>query len=205
MSTEKKRCRWAMGDPLMTEYHDLEWGKPQHDDTRFFEFLTLEGAQAGLSWRTILRKRSGYRDAFADFDVAAVARYTPRQIERVLRDANVVRNRLKVESTVTNAREFLKVQREFGSFDAWIWSFVDGRPSARRWKSQSDVPAVTPEAEAMSIALRKRGFRFVGPTICYAFMQACGLVNDHIAACFRAPKPRARAIRTRPRHPGSGS
>jgi DNA-3-methyladenine glycosylase I len=186
-SDDKTRCAWATADPLYIRYHDDEWGVPVHDDRRLFEFLTLEGAQAGLSWLTILRKRDGYRAAFSGFDPAKVARFDGRKKARLMADSRIVRNRLKIESTVDNARAFLAVQKEHGSFDAYIWRFVDGRPIVRRPRSLAQVPARTEESDAMSRDLKKRGFRFVGSTICYAFMQACGLVNDHVATCFRAP------------------
>ncbi|HEX8725153.1 MAG TPA: DNA-3-methyladenine glycosylase I [Gemmatimonadaceae bacterium] len=182
------RCAWATS-PLGVAYHDAEWGVPVHDDRVFFEFLTLEGAQAGLSWETILRKRDAYRAAFAAFDPAAVARFTPARVEKLLADPGIVRNRLKVESTVTNARAFLKVQREFGSFDAYVWRFVDGAPLVNRRRSSRDVPARTERSDALSRDLGRRGFRFVGTTICYAFMQAVGLVNDHLVTCFRYRAP----------------
>lgn len=169
----------------MIEYHDREWGVPVHDDIRFFEFLTLEGAQAGLSWETILRKRDAYREAFANFDPAKVARFTPARIEKLLANDGIVRNRLKIESTVRNAKAFLAVQKEFGSFDAYVWRFVDGRPLVSRRTSMKEVPAQTAESDALSRDLKKRGFNFVGSTICYAFMQATGLVNDHVVDCFR--------------------
>ena len=178
------RCPWP-GTPLMVAYHDTEWGVPVHDDRVLFEFLTLEGAQAGLSWETILKKRDRYRELFDDFDPVRVARFTPARIEKLLRDPGIVRNRLKVESTVTNARAFLAVQTEHGSFDAWVWSFVGGRPIVNQRRSLRDIPATTPESDALSKALRKRGFRFVGSTICYAFMEAVGMVNDHVVDCFR--------------------
>ena len=180
----KTRCSWAR-TPLSIAYHDKEWGVPVHDDRVLFEFITLEGAQAGLSWETILRKRDGYRMAFAGFDPARVARYTPARIERLLLDPGIVRNRLKVESTVRNARAFLAVQREFGSFDAYVWRFVGGRPIVNRWSKLGQVPARTVESDALSCDLQKRGFKFVGSTICYAFMQAVGMVNDHTTDCFR--------------------
>ena len=179
------RCPWAGSDPLYQRYHDSEWGIPVHDDRRLFEMLVLEGAQAGLAWITILRKREGYRKAFDGFDPAAVARYDRRRVARLLRNRNIVRNRLKVESAVTNARAFLQVLDEHGSFDAYIWQFVDGRPKQNRWKSLGAIPAETPESTAMSKDLKRLGFRFVGPTICYAFMQATGMVNDHLVSCFR--------------------
>jgi len=180
------RCAWAQ-TPLSAEYHDREWGEPVHDDRILFEFLTLEGAQAGLSWETILRKREGYRAAFAGFDPAAVARYTPARVERLLQNPAIVRHRLKIEGTVRNARAFLEVQEEFGSFDAYVWRFVGGKPRVNRWKTHRLVPARTEESDALSRDLRRRGFTFVGSTICYAFMQAVGLVNDHTAGCFRRP------------------
>jgi DNA-3-methyladenine glycosylase I len=169
----------------MLAYHDREWGAPSHDDTHLFELLTLEGAQAGLSWSTILRKREGYRAAFAGFDPQAVARFGAEDVERLLGDPGIVRNRLKVESTVANARAVLAVRAELGSLDAYLWSFVDGAPIVGRWRSLADVPAETAESRALSKDLKRRGFRFVGPTVCYAFMQAVGLVNDHTLDCFR--------------------
>jgi len=179
------RCPWAKSE-LATAYHDAEWGRPTHDDKRLFEFLILEGAQAGLSWETILNKRDAYREAFDGFDPARVASYTPKKIESLLKNPGIVRNRLKVTSSVTNAAAFLKVQDELGSFDAYIWTFVgkgDGTPRINRWKSMKDVPARTDESDAMSKALKKRGFKFVGTTICYAYMQAMGMVNDHLTTC----------------------
>lgn len=182
----RRRCEWAGDDPRMIEYHDEEWGLPVHDDCRLFEFLTLEGAQAGLSWSTILRKRESYRRAFAGFDPARVARFGARDVRRLMADAGIVRNRLKIESTISNARAFLQVQEELGSFDRYVWQFVGGKPKKKRApRSLRAIPASTPESDAMSRDLRKRGFRFVGTTICYAFMQACGLVNDHTRGCFR--------------------
>jgi len=178
------RCRWARTE-LDIAYHDREWGVPVHDDRLFFELLTLEGAQAGLSWSTILKKRDGYRKAFDDFEVGRVARFTPARRERLMRNEGIVRNRLKIESTVRNARAFMGVQREFGSFDQYIWRFVGGAPRTNHWRGFSDVPARTPESDVMSKDLKKRGFAFVGSTICYAFMQATGLVNDHAMTCFR--------------------
>lgn len=186
MSKAIKRCRWAEGaGPNYIEYHDLEWGVPVRDDRVQFEFLVLEGAQAGLSWSTILNKRAGYRKLFADFDVQKVARFTPRRVEKILLDASIVRNRLKVESTVSNARAFIAVQEEFGSFSDYIWGFVDGRPIQHRFKKDGEIPATTPESDALSKDLKKRGFKFVGSTIIYAHMQATGLVNDHVTSCFR--------------------
>jgi DNA-3-methyladenine glycosylase I len=184
--TEPPRCGWApLTDPDYLAYHDEEWGVPVHDDVRLFEMLTLEGAQAGLSWSTILHKREGYRRAFAGFDVAKVARFTPARVERLLQDPGIVRNRLKVESTVANARATLTVQAEVGSLDAYLWGFVDGAPIVGRWDELSEIPAETAESRAMSKDMKRRGFRFVGPTVCYAFMQACGLVDDHVTSCFR--------------------
>jgi DNA-3-methyladenine glycosylase I len=182
----KKRCWWAGEDPLYVEYHDREWGRPVHDDIRLFEMLILEGAQAGLSWITILRKRENYRRAFLGFDPRKVSRFDSRRKAALMRDAGIVRNRLKIESTVDNARAFLLVQKEFGGFDRYVWRFVGGRPLARRPGSRARVPARTAESDALSLDLKKRGFRFVGSTICYAFMQACGLVDDHVAGCFLA-------------------
>ena len=184
------RCAWAGADPLMVAYHDREWGVPVHDDRVLFEFLTLEGAQAGLSWSTILKKRENYRRAFANFDPSRVARFTSKRVTRLLEDPGIVRNRLKVESTISNARAFLAVQKEFGSFDAYIWRFVGGTPRVNRRKSMRDVPPRTEESDALSKDLVKRGFRFVGSTICYAMMQAVGMVNDHAIDCFRHDEPR---------------
>lgn len=182
----KKRCSWAEGSfEAYVKYHDEEWGVPVHDDQVHFEFLILEGAQAGLSWATILKKREGYRKAFADFDPAIVAQYPQSMIEELLLDPSIVRNRLKVQGTVINAQKFLEVQKEFGSFDKYIWSFVDHQPIVNSWKNVSEVPASTPISDAMSKDLKKRGFKFVGTTIMYAYMQACGLVNDHTTDCFR--------------------
>ena len=179
-----KRCAWAQGE-LYIAYHDQEWGVPVHDDRRLFEFLILEGAQAGLSWITILKKREKYRWAFDNFEARKVAGYNSRKIQRLLADPGIVRNRLKVESAVRNAKAFLAVQSEFGSFDRYIWQFVGGQPIRNHWKSLGEVPARTPASDAMSRDLIKRGFKFVGSTICYAFMQAVGLVNDHTKGCFR--------------------
>ncbi len=180
----KSRCPWARGD-LYVAYHDTEWGVPVHDDRVWFEFLLLEGAQAGLSWSTILNKRENYRAAFADFDPARVARYRDRKLQTLLANPGIVRNRLKVASAVGNAKAFLDVQREFGSFDAYIWQFTGGKPLQNSWLTIKDVPARTPESDRMSKDLLKRGFKFVGSTICYAFMQATGMVNDHTVDCFR--------------------
>lgn len=184
---EKPRCAWAesVGTPLYLEYHDGEWGVPVHDDIKLFEFLVLEGAQAGLSWATILNKRQNYRRAFEYFDPARVARFTPARCEKLLQDPGIVRNRLKVASAVENARCFLDVQNEFGSFDAWLWRFVDGKPVQNRFSRMRDVPASTPLSDQVSKELRKRGFRFVGSTIIYAYLQAVGVVNDHLVGCFR--------------------
>jgi len=179
------RCEWCGEDPLYVEYHDREWGVPVHDDRKLFEFLVLDAMQAGLSWLIVLRKREGFRRAFDGFDPAKVAKYRPTKIERLLADPGIVRNRLKIEAAVENARAFLNVQREFGSFDAYIWGFVGGKTRKNVWNSLKEIPPKTPESIAMSKDLTKRGFRFVGPTICYAFMQAAGLVNDHTIYCFR--------------------
>jgi DNA-3-methyladenine glycosylase I len=169
----------------MREYHDREWGVPVHDDRKLFEFLVLEGAQAGLSWSTVLNKREGYRRAFSDFDPAKVARYTPDRIDTLTADPRIIRNRLKIASTVRNARAFLSVQQEFGSFDAYCWRFVDGRPKLNRWKSMKDMPSTSSESDALSKDLKRRGFGFVGSTVIYALMQAVGMVNDHLVDCFR--------------------
>lgn len=179
-----KRCAWPKNE-LAIRYHDEEWGVPVHDDGKLFEFLILEGAQAGLSWDTILRKRENYRRAFDGFDVNKVARYTEKKIEKLLQDEGIIRNRLKVNAAVTNAKQFLKVQKEFGSFDSYIWSFVDGKPIVNRWKETSQIPAVSPVSDAISKDMQKRGFKFVGSTIVYAHMQATGMVNDHLVSCFR--------------------
>jgi len=183
--SEPRRCDWAGTDPRMIAYHDQEWGTPVHDDRLLFEFLILEGAQAGLSWQTILNKRDAYREAFSGFDPVKVARFDRRRIDRLLTNTGIVRNRLKIESTVSNARAFLELQREVGSFDRFVWSFVGGSPKINRWRSMRSVPASTRESDALSDALKQRGFRFVGSTICYAFMQATGLVNDHLVSCDR--------------------
>jgi DNA-3-methyladenine glycosylase I len=180
-----KRCDWAGSDPDMLAYHDTEWGVPVHDDRKHFEFLVLEGAQAGLSWSTILKRREGYRKAFAGFDPAKVGRFTPARMEKLLLDPGIIRNRAKVESTVGNARAFLTVQKEFGSFDTYIWGFVGGRTLVNKWRRTAQLPAVSAESENLSADLRRRGFRFVGPTICYAQLQASGLINDHVVGCFR--------------------
>ena len=182
------RCAWVSDDPLSIAYHDEEWGVPVHDDRVLYEFLVLEGAQAGLSWMTILRKRAAYRRAFDGFDPRRVARYDARKVARLLADDGIVRNRLKIAAAVTNARAFLAVQDEVGSFERFAWGFVGGRPRRNRPAAPADVPARTADSDALSDALRRRGFKFVGSTICYAFMQACGLVDDHTAGCFRARK-----------------
>ena len=183
--TKKRRCDWAGTDPIYVDYHDKEWAVPVHDDRLLFEFLVLEGAQAGLNWLTILRKRPAYRKVFAGFEPARVARFDKRKIERLLQDTSIVRNRLKIESAVRNARAFLKVQEQFGSFDDYQWRFVDGRPRLNRFMTMAEVPARTAESNAFSRDLKQRGFNFVGPTICYAHMQAVGMVNDHLVSCFR--------------------
>ena len=184
---EKLRCGWARSD-LSIPYHDREWGVPLHDDRKLFEFIVLEGAQAGLSWETILKKRDNYRAAFDRFDPRKVARYDRRKVAALLRNPGIIRNRLKVESAVTNARAFLAVQKEFGSFDAYMWKFVGGTPRKNRWRTMQQIPPITRQAETFSKDLKGRGFRFVGPTICYAHMQAVGMVNDHLVTCFRYPE-----------------
>jgi len=181
----KTRCAWCGMDPLYTAYHDDEWGVPVHDDRLLFEFLILEGAQAGLSWLTVLKKRNNYREAFSQFDVEKIAGYTRRDIDRLLNNAGIIRNRLKIESAIRNARGTLNIQAEFGSLDAFLWRYVDGRPLQAARKSVKEIPAQTRESEAMSRDLKKRDFNFVGPTICYAFMQAVGMVNDHTTDCYR--------------------
>ena len=181
------RCEWATEEPNLS-YHDKEWGKPEHDDQKLFEFLILEGAQAGLSWITILKRREGYRKAFSNFDVKKVAKYNQKQIDKLLKDESIIRNRLKVNSAVNNARQFLKVQQEFGTFDKYIWSFVNNKPIKNKFKKLLDLPASTLISEKMSTDFKKRGFNFVGPTICYALMQAIGMVNDHTSGCFRYQK-----------------
>ncbi|MDH3745903.1 MAG: DNA-3-methyladenine glycosylase I [Acidobacteriota bacterium] len=182
---KKRRCEWAGDDPLMVAYHDEEWGVPVHDDREWFEFLVLEGAQAGLSWSTVLNKRARYREVFSDFQPAKVARFDNRKKARLLSDPGIIRNRLKVDSAIRNARAFLKVQKEHGSFDAYVWSFVKGRPVVNRWKSLAEIPAKTELSDRLSKDLKKKGFNFVGSTICYAFLQATGVINDHITTCFR--------------------
>ena len=184
MTRRPARCSWARA-PLDIAYHDAEWGVPVHDDRVLFEFLVLEGAQAGLSWSTILNKRANYRRAFADFDPAKIARFAPARIERLVQDAGIVRHRQKIESVVTNARAFLRVQSEHGSFDRYVWSFVGGAPKTNAWRSPGQIAPRTPESDALSKDLKRRGFTFVGSTICYAYMQAVGMVNDHLVTCFR--------------------
>jgi DNA-3-methyladenine glycosylase I len=192
-SSAPVRCPWCGDDPLYVAYHDYEWGVPCHDDARLFEFLLLEGAQAGLAWITILRKRENYRRAFADFDAETIAHWGEADVVRLLADTGIVRNRRKIEATVTNARHYLAVQEQFGSFDSYLWQFTEGTPRQNHWQSMADVPAETRESRALSKDLVSRGFKFVGPTICYALMQAVGLVNDHLVGCFRhgyqAPPP----------------
>jgi DNA-3-methyladenine glycosylase I len=182
---ENTRCEWASGDPLNQDYHDREWGVPQHDDRQLFELLILEGAQAGLSWLTILKKRENYRQAFDKFNAKKIAAYDKRKVKQLLANAGIVRNRLKIAATIQNAKAFLAIQKEFGSFDAYIWQFVGGAPIRNAWKSLKEIPPKTMASDAMSKDLKKRGFTFVGSTICYAFMQATGMVNDHTVDCFR--------------------
>ncbi|HEY2954382.1 MAG TPA: DNA-3-methyladenine glycosylase I [Candidatus Eisenbacteria bacterium] len=181
----KRSCEWTSDDPLMIEYHDREWGVPVHDDRKQFEFLVLEGAQAGLSWRTVLHKREAFRAAFAGFDPSKVARFGARDVRRLIGDAGIIRNRLKIESAIRNARAFLKVVEEFGSFDAYVWGFVGGKPRVNRWRTLREIPPRTRESDALSKDLKQREFTFVGSTIVYAHMQATGLVNDHVVACSR--------------------
>jgi DNA-3-methyladenine glycosylase I len=181
----KIRCSWAKEDLLLIEYHDKEWGNPIHGDTLLFEFLVLEGAQAGLSWITVLRKRENYREAFDNFDPAKVASYTKEKIEELMDNKGIIRNRRKITSAVTNAKAVLKIQEEHGSFDKYIWQFIGGKPIQNKWKTTSDIPSFTAESREMSLDLKKKGFKFVGPTICYAFMQAVGMVNDHVVDCFK--------------------
>jgi DNA-3-methyladenine glycosylase I len=178
------RCAWVKVDPLEIAYHDQEWGVPLHDDQRLFEFLILEGAQAGLSWSTILKKRENYRLAFAQFDPGIIANYDADKVEELMQNIGIVRNRRKIEATIINAQKFLEVQQQFGSFDDFLWQFVDGKPKKNHWRSLTEVPATSPESDALSKALKKRGFKFVGSTICYALMQAVGMVNDHTTDCF---------------------
>ncbi len=191
MSTKilnKKRCAWTKDNLLMVTYHDEEWGVPVHDDRKLFEFLVLESAQAGLSWQTILNKRENFRKAFARFDPVKIARFTQKDVARLLKDAGIIRNRLKIEATIHNARQFLAIQKEFGSFSTYMWQFVKGKPINKKRKSMRDVSAITQEAEEFSKDLKKRGFKFLGPTVCYAHMQAMGVVNDHATDCFRYKK-----------------
>ncbi len=183
-----KRCDWANSNPLEAEHHDKEWGVPVHDDRLLFEMLILESAQSGLSWATILQKRKGYLNAFDNFDARKVAKYTDKKIEQLLQNKEIVRHKLKITATIVNARKVLDIQNEYGSFDAYIWSFVDGKPIKNSWRKLSDVPTSTPISEVMSKALKKKGFKFVGPTTCYAYMQAVGMVNDHLLSCFRYPE-----------------
>ncbi len=185
MADNPGRCPWAKSHPLLTEYHDTEWGVPRHDDRTLFEYLALDGAQAGLSWLTILRKRENYRQALDNFDVERIAAYDDERLARLLQDPGIVRNRQKIASLVTNAKGFLEIRRQFGSFDAYLWGFTQGRTIKNEWITDSQVPAKTPESEKLSRDLMSRGFKFVGPTICYAFMQGAGLVNDHLVDCFR--------------------
>lgn len=185
MAKEPVRCVWCARSPIETEYHDTEWGVPLHDDRKLFEFIVLDAAQAGLSWLTVLKKREGYRKAFENFDAEKIARYDKRDIERLLTDNAIIRNRLKVESAVLNARKFLELQSSFGSFDKYIWQFTGGKTLVHRYKLQTEVPPRSKESDAMSVDLKHRGFKFVGSTICYAFMQAAGMVNDHLVSCFR--------------------
>ncbi len=185
MQRSVKRCPWPSDDPLMIAYHDTEWGVPLHDDRTLYEYIVLDGAQAGLSWSTVLRKREAYRAAFRGFDPKIVARFTPKDVERLLRDPGIIRNRLKIESAITNARRLLEIQKEFGSFDAYIWQFTGGRTVRHRCRRRADIPATSKESDAMSSDLKKRGFTFVGSTMCYAFMQAAGMVNDHLVDCYR--------------------
>jgi len=179
----KKRCEWAKDEPNIT-YHDKEWGRPQHNDQKLFEFLILEGAQAGLSWTTILKRRDGYRKAFSDFDALTVSKYTKKHVEKLLKDESIIRNKLKINSAINNAKQFLKIQEEFGSFDRYLWGFVDYKSIKNKFKKLSDLPASTEISEKLSQDLKKHGFNFVGPTICYALMQAIGMVNDHTSQCF---------------------
>src|SRR4030042_3420488 len=187
-----KRCEWANRGELEQSYHDKEWGVEIHDDRSLFEFLVLEGAQAGLSWSTILKKREGYRKAFDHFDAQKIAGYSKNKVSLLLADSQIIRNRLKIDATIANARAFLRVQKEFGSFDKYIWQFVNGRPIRNAWKRITDIPSSTSESDAMSKDLIKRGFKFVGATICYAFMQAVGMVNDHVVDCFRYKELRSK-------------
>lgn len=188
MMTEKKRCAWVTDNKIYQDYHDLEWGRPVHDDQKLFEAIVLDAFQAGLSWLTVLKKREAFRRAFEDFNVEKVARYNTRQVDILMKNPDIIRNILKLQAAVTNARLFLKVQEKHGSFDKYIWQFVGGKPTVNHWKDISQIPATSPESDAMSRDLKKLGFKFVGPTICYAFMQATGMVNDHTTNCFRREK-----------------
>jgi len=188
-----RRCEWANRGELERFYHDNEWGVPIHDDRILFEFLILEGAQAGLSWSTILKKREGYRKAFDNFDARKISKYSKADISRLLHDSEIIRNRLKISATISNARAFLQLQKEFGSFDNYIWQFVKGKTIRNSWKKIADIPSSTPDSNAMSKDLRRRGFKFVGTTICYAFMQAVGMVNDHVVGCFRYKELKSKA------------
>jgi DNA-3-methyladenine glycosylase I len=185
MKREKARCGWSTTDPIYIAYHDREWGKPVHDDRRLFEMLILEGAQAGLSWITVLKKRDNYRKAFDNFDAVKVARYDAKKVRELLQNEGIIRNRLKIAAAISNAQAFLAVQREFGSFDTYIWQFVGGKPLNNKRRSMKDIPATAPQSDAMSRDLKKRGLTFVGTTICYSFMQAVGMVNDHLTGCYR--------------------
>ncbi len=189
-------CPWPGDDPLMIAYHDTEWGVPVLDDRLLYEFLVLESAQAGLSWRTILHKRKGYKRLFANFDYKKVARFTPKDVNRLLKDASIIRNRAKIEATITNAQRFLEIQKEFGSFSSYMWAFVKNKPVDSKRKSMKDIPAVTPVAEAFAKDLKKRGFKFMGPTIAYAHMQAVGMVNDHLVSCVRHNEVKGRPKKT---------
>lgn len=185
----KVRCLWAeSGDDVYQEYHDKEWGVPVYDDRKLFEFIVLESAQAGLSWATILKRRAGYRKAFSNFDFKKVAKYSAKDLKRLVNDEGIIRNRLKILATISNAQAFIEIQKEFGTFSRYMWSWVEGKPIQNKWKKQSEVPAVTPLALALSKDMKKRGFKFFGPTICYAHMQAVGMVNDHLRQCFRYKK-----------------
>ena len=183
----KKRCDWAKNEPNIT-YHDIEWGVPQHDDKKLFEFLILEGAQAGLSWSTILNRREGYRDAFSNFDVVAVSKYTQNHVEKLVKNEKIIRNKLKINSAISNAKKFIEIQQKFGSFDQYLWRFVNNKPIRNSFHTYSDIPGYTVLSEQLSADLKKHGFTFVGPTICYAFMQAIGMVNDHTVDCFKYSK-----------------
>ena len=183
----KKRCDWAKNEPNIT-YHDIEWGVPQHDDKKLFEFLILEGAQAGLSWSTILNRREGYRDAFSNFDVVAVSKYTQNHVEKLIKNEKIIRNKLKINSAISNAKKFIEIQQKFGSFDQYLWKFVNNKPIRNSFHNHSDIPTHTVLSEQLSTDLKKHGFTFVGPTICYAFMQAIGMVNDHTVDCFKYSK-----------------